>query len=585
MLAKIPLKFVLTIFVSALAIFFTRVLFFDFANYDDNVYVTENEFIKTFTLENLRYIFTHQFHGHFFPITLLSYSIEHFFFGLNPGVFHLTNIVFHLLSTLLVYYFLTYLGFNFWQSLFGAAVFSIHPMQLESVVWIGARNNMLFGFFFLASLLTYTLYVKQPSNKSKLVFAFLLFLFACLSKSVSVVLPVILLIIDWFENRKLKFSVFLEKIPFFIISAIIAYIASYAANQWGSVEPIAQKFSLDQRPFLISYPIVVYLTKFIAPVFLKINYPNPEVINGLLPPTYYFSLLGLLLVLGVMVWGYLKNFKVLVFGLLFFLINIGLYLKVFFSTNVMLAERYVYLAYLGPIVVLLWLTNKVIKNKGYLFSLFGIWLLLLGTLSQLRMNVWKNGEELFSDLIGNNQERSASYLYRGVDLYQKGKYDEALLDLNKAVQLDSTKATVYNARGFLFMLRKENNLAEIDFKKALSIDSTYGFAYFNLGNIYGAKNDLETAKKYFTKFLLFEPNNEEAYFKLGNIAASVENYEEALTNYSQAIKLKPTFMEAFMNRGSVYFTLEEKALACSDWIMANKLGNEDALIRIRKYCN
>ena len=201
--------------ISILALFFTRLLFFDFANYDDNIYVTNNEFIKKFSLENIQYIFSHQFFGHYFPITLFSYSIEHFFFGLNPSIFHFTNVFFHLLNTLLVYYLLKELKFLNFSCLLGALIFSIHPMQLESVVWIGARNNILFGFFFISGLITYFNFLGDESKKTNLIFTFLLFILSGLSKSSAVVFPVVLLLIDWLKSRKITIALFLEKLPFF----------------------------------------------------------------------------------------------------------------------------------------------------------------------------------------------------------------------------------------------------------------------------------------------------------------------------------------------------------------------------------
>jgi protein O-mannosyl-transferase len=575
--------------ISILALFFTRLLFFDFANYDDNIYVTNNEFIKKFSLENIQYIFSHQFFGHYFPITLFSYSIEHFFFGLNPSIFHFTNVFFHLLNTLLVYYLLKELKFLNFSCLLGALIFSIHPMQLESVVWIGARNNILFGFFFISGLITYFNFLGDESKKTNLIFTFLLFILSGLSKSSAVVFPVVLLLIDWLKSRKITIALFLEKLPFFLGAACFSYVASNAANSFGSVESIYLKYSLFQQPFLISYPISVYTAKFFIPLFLKINYANPELVNGLLPWFYYASFATIIIILVLLAYLLKAKKKVVLFGLIFFLVNISLYLKIFFSTNIILAERYAYIAYLGLIILPLPLVEFVnLKGKEKSSKILNIsllaWLLFLGISTQFRMNVWKNGQVLFTDLISNN-EKASSYLFRGTDLYQQGKLDEALIDLNKAVSLDSTKATIFNARGYLYVLREEPALAKQDFYMALKLDSTFGYAYFNLGKVYISEENYKKAKLNFLKNLDLEPNHQEAIFQLGNIAVTEKKYDKALAYFTKVITLNPEFMEAYNNRGFVYMILGEKANACSDWIAASGLGNENASLRIRKYCN
>ena len=140
---------------------FHETFFFDFSNYDDNIYITSNKYVQNLNLSNIVYILTNQFYGHYFPVTLLIHSIEHFFFGLNPFVFHAVSVFIHLFNTFILFHLLKTLKFTNSVSIVMVLIFAISPLQVESVSWLGARNNLLSSFFMLTSLLFYAEYNIQ----------------------------------------------------------------------------------------------------------------------------------------------------------------------------------------------------------------------------------------------------------------------------------------------------------------------------------------------------------------------------------------------------------------------------------------
>ena len=148
-------------FLGAIIIILTCIAFFPslknnfISTWDDNVYVTENPIIRHLDLQSVKQIFTRQVNGTYVPLPLLSYAIEYRFFGSNPLPFHITNLVFHLLSVLLVFQLFRLLKINILFAAAGALLFGIHPMRVESVAWIAERKDIFYSFFYLAALVTH----------------------------------------------------------------------------------------------------------------------------------------------------------------------------------------------------------------------------------------------------------------------------------------------------------------------------------------------------------------------------------------------------------------------------------------------
>lgn len=557
---------------------FSKVLFFDFANYDDNIYLTSNKYVQNLNLSNVLYILSHQFYGHYFPITLLVHTIENFFFGLNPFIYHATSLVLHICNTALVYFlFKTHSKEKILPVLL-ALVFGIHPLQIETVAWIGARNNVLSSFFVLSGLVFYNEFLKEKKYID-LIWCFFLFLIACLAKSSAVIFPLLMFVFDWYSKRKFKLGVLLEKIPFFTISLIIGLIAVRAAHHFGSVEPLSLNYSWYNRPFLLSYQIGLFLANFLFPVDLLVRYDNPIEESGLLPIWSYLSFI-LIPLLGWLIYRAKQQRKV-IFGLLGAFVVISLVLKINFSTNVIAADRYLYLAvpFLG--IVLVSVSNKL--NR--LVLTIGLsWLLLLAVKTWTHLEIWRNGKTLFAELVESSPGKSKPFLFRGINFIKTKEYEFAKHDFKIAIKLDEKEGKNWAGLATAQMLLGETDSAEIGFIKALSLDSTIAGPYFHLGNIYGRKEDYAKANFYFSRHVALEPNNAETYFNLANLDIIKEDYLKAIKNLSKTIQLDPNHHLAMLNRGYCYFKTDQMPLACSDWIGANNLGNTNAASFLKQHC-
>ncbi|HZG01908.1 MAG TPA: hypothetical protein VEY71_12960, partial [Chitinophagales bacterium] len=204
-------------------------------NWDDNSYVIENELVRTTDLKT--HFGTFQVMGNYHPLTMLTLAWDYASAGVEARGYHVTNLLLHLASTALLFVFLWQLfGSPFFRpsgngdsqnksanaaalaAAFGTLAFSIHPMHVESVAWISERKDVLYGFFYFATLVVWMRY--RTGAQSPLLYATAIVLFACslLSKGQAVTLPVVLVLVDWLQNRKWDAKAILEKVPFFLLA-------------------------------------------------------------------------------------------------------------------------------------------------------------------------------------------------------------------------------------------------------------------------------------------------------------------------------------------------------------------------------
>ena len=192
-------KYFLPFILLLTSVVFSNTLLNNFINnWDDQGYVLNNNFIKDLNFENFKIIFSTFFQGNYHPLSLISYTIEYKFFGLNPFYFHLSNLIFHLLNVALVYYFIKRLSSNIFVASITSLFFAIHPMHVESVAWISERKDVLYSFFFLLSLNSYCKYKYSEKKNLNLLLSFIFFLLSLLSKPAAVCLPLILVSIDFY---------------------------------------------------------------------------------------------------------------------------------------------------------------------------------------------------------------------------------------------------------------------------------------------------------------------------------------------------------------------------------------------------
>jgi len=588
-----------------------------FTNWDDPGYITENQTLKDLQSDNLQKIFTGFFMGNYHPLTMFSLAVDYNFVQSDPGWYHWVNLLFHLMNTLLTFFFIYNLtDKNSVIAAICALLFGIHPMHVESVAWISARKDVLYSFFFLLALIAW---LKYLSSKSRSVLFYtlslVLFILSVLCKPAAVIFPVIILLIGFYKKRPFKSSSLFEAIPFFIISVFFGLIAVKAQSQTSITEWDA--IGIFYRIMFASYGLLAYLVKFLFPFHLSAFYPYPTrfPITETLPLIYYlapFIIAGLF----ILVFISLKHSRDYIFGFLFFFFNVALVLQFISVGASMMADRYTYLPYLGLSFIVGALSDRVFNRslssskplKFIALSMLIGYGLMLSILTRQRIRVWENSNMLWSDVISKYPGQVATaYKNRGNYLVRDEKeYEKGLQDYNAFIAIEPKNATIFNNRGNLYFLMGQFDLSLKDYNVSLSIDSNYYDGLVNRSLLLMKMNKFDLALRDINQAILQKPGipanyktRAWCYLQSGNYKAAIKDYDkiivwgppdassylyrgiaqfnskrlqESMNDFSAAIKTDPALTDAWFNRSQVYFRLGDYKNAVEDARKAQQLG-------------
>ncbi len=552
------------------------------SSWDDNTYVLDNPVIKSLhgdslggTLKNL---FTGFETGNYHPLTMLSFSIEYNMFKLDPWYYHFTNLLFHLLNILLVFYFVWLLTKQQWTAFITAVLFGIHPMHVESVAWISERKDVLYAFFYLAALCMYVKYLKEEKKKRQHYFLVLiLFIASALSKGMAVSFPVLLFVIDYFQGRKINKQTILEKLPFLVFAGVFGYIAILAQQSANAADDLSTlTVNLGDKILFACYGIVMYLWKAIAPFNLSPHYPLPVKVGGSLPTLYYLSAL-IVPAIAFLVYKSKRYGKDIIFGFGFFIVTIVLVLQLLPVGNIIIAERYSYLPYIGLFFILARLVNKTIEDKPGKYKAWKVPTVVALAIFSFycfytttqRCKVWENDFTLWTDAIEKFKDNPFPYNSRGDAYFFQKEYEKAISDYSRAIELKDTHP--YYNRGQAYYKLKIYDQAMKDFSKTVEINPTFARGYSMRAILYTDANKFEEALSDYNKALQYQPDNAIAHHNRGVLYKKNNRFPEALENFNAAIQLNPSYAEAYNNRAVTYRNLQNNDAALKDFNRAIEL--------------
>ena len=575
------------ILLATFAIYF-RAIRFDLLIWDDNLYINENEHIKALKWVNIKLFFTEFYVGNYQPITILTYAIENKLAGYSPALYHFSNIMLHIANTFLVFTLIRKIApQNANVALITAALFAVHPMHVESVAWVAERKDVLYTFFFLLSLITYTNYLKTEKFKL-LVFTGLFFLLSALSKSAAVILPLVMLLFDYYLNRTYSWKMIFEKIPFFAVSLILGIVA---LNSQKLAMPDTPIIGGIDRFFVISDSFITYIFKAFIPVKLSALYPYPKELGGTLPAEYYVSIvfIGLLL---YFVWYSRKWGKDIVFGFLFFIITIILVLQIVSIGNATMADRYTYVPFIGLFFMVGKLFEYFAKKGMHFYKNCLLGLIVLGCIlfsysTYARIEKWENDGILFSDVLlkypSNTLALNNSGCYylkiaQEVSTDNSARRDfyfqKSFQDFNKLIEINPEYIHCYYNRGLLGFFLKNYTHAIKDFDNEIQRNPNYAEAYFYRANSKKESSDFAGAILDFDKVIVIKPTAE-TYYNRGNAKLSLSDFNGALKDWDKAIELNPKLLKAYNNRSLLKCSLKDYAGAVADYDKMIELNPQD----------
>ena len=547
----------------------------EFTNCDDEYYIINNQLLRG---PDWKGIFSEQVLGNYHPLTILSYAFNYAVSGLNPFSYFLVNYLFHIVNTLLVFYFIWNIsGKNKFIAAFVALVFGVHPMHVESVAWVAERKDVLYTFFFLLSLIQYWRFLSD-GKRSHFWICFIFFVLSLLSKPAAIILPLILLLLDYWKGRPITFKVIAEKIPFFLLSFLFGIIT--VKIQSPTAMAGLHVFTITDRLFFACYVLMIYFIRFFVPHPLSAFHPFPASGNlgwpVLISPLFVVAMMAIL-------WFMRKN-KVVVFGILFYVINLLLVLQIISIGLTIVSERYTYVPYIGLAFMVAMLVSRIkfVRRKAIL-AVAAIFIVGMGIISYQRTYVWRNSGTLWTDALKTYpttpyaRTNRANYLSKlalrpDQKPFADSIYKVAFEDCAIALSVKPNHAPAFEYRGLMYVDRQQFKEALADANELIRLKPDSRIAYDIRATCYYKFNEPAKALADYDKCVSLKPDDHRSYANRGTILMnSFQKYNEALTEFNIAININPQ-ANYLLNRSICYYKMGNMQKAREDALLAGQRG-------------
>ncbi len=498
--------------------------------------------------------------GYWMPLTWLSLALDYQWGGLNPMVYHGTNLLLHSLNTLVVFF----LGYrlipltNFIAGTPGensprkgavsaasltALLFGLHPIHVEAVAWATERKDMLCGLFFLLSLLAYLGYVSAKGKKPFQYAASLgCFLLSLMAKPMAVTLPLVFLLLDAWPLKRLRLGwakVFLEKTPFFLLSILSGWLAVAGQTQMEAL-PSLQQLSLPYRLMNACHSLIFYLSEVFAPVHLAAFYPLPSEAQ-VYSPGYIFSGMAVVL-LSIVCFVYRHKRPYLAVVWLFYMVTLTPVMGLFQSGTQAAAVRYAYLPLLGFFFLIGSCVSFTFSKYRLVLGLLSLLLAVFmgfGTVRQIEvwrdsLSLWENAASVYPGISVKIQ------LNLGESYAWAGRLDDALRAYDLAVNLQPPLSGLHNGRGVVLSAMGRMDEAEKEFKYAISVDPLDPPPHQNLWKLYEREGKRNAALVEIQEAVRLKPDSAVYLSDLGDVYTQLNKKKEAQEAFLHAVQLDPS---------------------------------------------
>ena len=545
----------------------------EFTNWDDVDYITQNADLISLNWRNL---LLEDYQSNYHPLTMLSFGLEYSVAKLNPGLYHLDNILIHIINIVLVFWFIMLLTGNPESGFICSMLFAIHPLNVESVAWVSERKNVLYTLFFLSSLIAYLKYLKDEKMKFYY-FSLGLFLLSLFAKGMAVSLSLTILAIDFLHSRSLfSKKVIFEKIPFFLLSLLFGLAAIFLQPVHLS-EVDLMKDDPYSNPFYEKLLFGLfntgdYLMKAFMPYKLAAFYHYPLKTDGVLPFQYYLVPLIVLLASVFFVLKLLRikiyEQRLFLFAMLFFLLNIVFVLQILPVGGAIMADRYMYVPGLGIFMFIsfayVYIQKNHIKFANLFLIAFVFYCSALAFISFNRSKIWQSSLTLWSDQIEKYKNQPFGYHNRGSARMQLKDLSKSRKDFNKAIELDSSYYKAYYSNGLLDYSTGKYNSALWNFNKAISINKNYDVVYKVRAALKLTLADAEGALSDYSFFIKLNPDNFSGYYLRGLLFYHLNDYILAIEDFSRTLSLDPYNSDAYCYRSLARFASQDSEGALLD---------------------
>ena len=513
---------------------------FEFVTFDDSQYVYENTYVRSgITLANVKWAFTNVTHMCWQPLAWISHMLDSQLYGLNAGLHHWTNLVLHLVNSILLFFLFQSMTEATIESFLIAALFAVHPLNVDTVAWVSERKNLLATCFMLLSIYGYWRYTRSGKFRPYIL-SIIAFIAGLLSKPSILPLPFLLFLLDYWPLRRIGIlclsssgcfkdpsrlpgsRLIVEKVPFFVMSIGYVLIFNFSLNKmYQGVSAVSVPLGLRISNALVSY--VLYLGDMIWPHDLAVYYPFPKTIPWETTALAAFILMGI----TAAVFALIRRHPYCIVGWLWFLGSlvpvIGIVQAGLWPAR---ADRWMYMPMIGILILVVWsgshLAKKLSLKKWMTASLSLTIVVALISSARLQTANWRNSVSLYERAIEVTKDNFVAYDNLGLALAMRGKFDAALDQFQKALAIAPNYWKSNQNIGAIFMIRGEFDEALQHFETALKRNPNSTRLYNNVGRIMMIKKRYKEAKASFEKTLAIEPENHKAIAYLSQIEGMTE---------------------------------------------------------------
>ena len=522
-----------------------------FVNYDDDRYVTENPHVRQgLTVDTIAWALTATEQANWHPLTWMSHALDVSLFRLNPAGHHFSSILIHIVNAILLFLLLMWATNRMGPSLFVAALFALHPINVESVAWIAERKNVLCTLFFFLTLWAYGWYAKKPGWKRYMAVA-ALFAAGLASKPMVITLPFVLLLLDYWplarvqesndRNKSMWFHLVIEKILLFLMSAASAVITMHAQQAGGAVRSTTQ-FSFSVRIANAIYAYAMYLWNMLWPARLAPLYPHP---GDTLPAWRVLIATAVLLGITAFVWKF-RSRRYLPVGWFFFLGTLVPVIGLVQVGEAAMADRYAYIPLIGIFVMIAFGVADLAQAKtwGLLPAIpAAAALIALSIMTYHQIGYWQTSEELWSHTLAVTQNNFVAEDNLGGALILEGKEEEAHSHFEAAARINPKDPMSHSNLGTYYMTHNQMSEAAKQYEAAVEMTSDPGLlaqTYANLGAAYRALGEDDQAQANYNHALRLNRDQFNAWLGLGLLAQKQGKLTEAVSDLSRSVELEPT---------------------------------------------
>lgn len=546
----------------------------EFLNWDDNAYVVNNPYIKDFSLENIKHLVFDFYVGEWFPLQMISYLIDYKLWHLNPAGYHITNLIFHFASVILIYLIFIQIGYTKSESLIAASLFSIFPPSVEAIAWISQRKSVMNMFFMLLSLLLYFRAFEGDKLKTRYyILSVFSHFFSLLCKSTSIPAPGLIIFYEIIMRSGLSLSSFKSglkrAVPHLIISLLILIVFIYGQHHGGVARNYNLKVIWQSFVILLVSPFYWFTSKIFLPVGLNAFYPPLSYDTIETEQILVSGFLWITLIPPLVLFSYKSPLKIMWISFYFVAVIPG---SVFAAivlpstpteTSSGGGDRHLY--YLGLVTIgfLCAGMEKIIKSSRFVNLVILLFISAYLLLTIQRNTVWMDDVSLWSDSVKkspyyffNQFKAGASYLDRYQRMHLQSDIEMAIYHLQKAVELNPEIASFHFKLGFSYELKKDYEKAREEYLKSAELDRGSPYSHQAMGRIYYFTGEIDRAIAEYKIATDLYPDYFLFWAEKGIIEMESGFYDDAIYSFEKSLKLNYNQYDIHRRLGAIY--LKEK---------------------------